>query len=78
MTKELSPSEYEGMVSTGKAKPTAKTSFIKYGVVAIGVLVLCGVRVRSMITDAIKAPRATSVKKGLEVYTISRQIDLSD
>lgn len=41
--KELTPSQYEEMVSTGKAKSTTDTNYIKYGVIAIVALVLCGV-----------------------------------
>lgn len=41
--KELTPREYEEMVSTGKAGRTADTNYVKYGVIAIVALVLCGV-----------------------------------
>lgn len=41
--KELTPSEYEEMVSTGKAKTTTNTSYIKYGVIAVVALILCGI-----------------------------------
>lgn len=41
--KELTPSEYEEMVSTGKTKSTTNPNYIKYGVVAVVALVLCGI-----------------------------------
>lgn len=42
--KELALSEYEEMASTGKTKSTASnTSYIKYGVIVVVALVLCGV-----------------------------------
>lgn len=41
--KELSPSEYEEMVSAGKVKPKANTSYLKYGVIVVAVLAFCGI-----------------------------------
>ncbi len=40
--KELSPSEYEEMISTGRNSPT-NTKLIKYGVMAVVALILCGI-----------------------------------
>lgn len=41
--KELTHSEYEEMVTTGKSKSKTNTNYIKYGVIAVVALVLCGV-----------------------------------
>lgn len=41
--KRLTSSEYEEMVSTGKANHMANTNYVKYGIIIIVTLVLCGV-----------------------------------
>lgn len=41
--KELSPSEYEEVISTGRSKSATNPNYIKYGIISVVVIVLCGV-----------------------------------